>query len=77
MPPHPHPAGVCVQNRAARLPFFTCTGCVCVFGSMAVIEVKPAALTAPAWILLDAGVIAHAVMDVDAIRVPACHYLSV
>lgn len=41
------------------------------------IEVKPAALTAPAWLLMDAHIIAHAIMDVDAIRVPACHYLSV
>lgn len=50
---------------------------VCVFGGTAVIEVKPAALTAPAWILMDAQIIAHAITDVDAIRVPTCHYLSV
>lgn len=50
---------------------------MCVCGGTAVIEVKPAALTAPAWILMDAHIIAHAIMDVDAIRVPTCHYLSV
>lgn len=49
----------------------------CVFGGTAVIEVKPAALTAPAWLLMDAHIIAHAIMDVDAIMLPARHYLSV
>lgn len=50
---------------------------VCVFGGAAVMEVKPAALTAPAWILMDAHIIAHTITDVDAIRAPTCHYLSV
>lgn len=40
------------------------------------IEAEPAAPTAPAWILMDAHVIAHAITAVDAIRVPTCHYLS-
>lgn len=43
-----------------------------VFGGTAVIEVKPAVPTAPAWVLMDAHIIAHAITDVDAIRMPTC-----